>query len=404
MGPQLHVWDVYPRCSPYNPPVRYLLTSFAVSAAATLVIVHLARFSGAGLDRDLAQPQKLHRNPVPRLGGVGIAVGLLGGAGLMAITDRWAALHTLLLLLACSVPAFVVGLFHDFTDRVEPRGRLLATVVSAGLAIWLLGTVVQRVDMPVLDDLLALPLVAVAATLLAVAGIANAMNIIDGLNGLASMCAVIMLAAVAYVAYEVGDPLVGQLALAGMGAVLGFFLWNFPAGLIFLGDAGAYFLGFFVAELLLLLVVRNDAVSPLFPLLVCIYPVFETLFSVWRRHVLKAAAPTMPDGAHLHSLVYRRLMVWAVGNRSAEALVRRNSLASPYLWLLCSASVAPAALYWDNTQWQLMFLVLFCASYLYLYGRIVRFNTPRWLRVQRRRRNRRAAADNRVHDRQKPRH
>ena len=154
----------------------------------------------------------------------------------------------------------------------------------------------------------------------AVAGIANAINIIDGFNGLASMCVVLMLGALAYVAFQVGDPTVATLALAGIGAVLGFFLWNFPGGLIFLGDGGAYFLGFFVAELSILLLVRNPTVSPLFPLLACIYPIFETVFSIYRRRFLRATPPSMPDGIHLHSLIYRRLLRWAVGDSSAKAL------------------------------------------------------------------------------------
>ena len=75
--------------------------------------------------------------------------------------------------------------------------------------------------------------------------------------------------------------------------MLGFFVWNFPAGLIFLGDGGAYFLGFYLAELAILLLHRNPEVSPMFPLLLCIYPVFETLFSIYRR---KCAA--RPAGRH----------------------------------------------------------------------------------------------------------
>jgi len=98
---------------------------------------------------------------------------------------------------------------------------------------------------------------AYAFTLLVVAGTANAVNLIDGFNGLASMCVVIMMAAVAYVAFQAGDTVVLSLALAGIGATLGFFIWNFPAGLIFLGDGGAYFLGFWFAELSILLLVRN---------------------------------------------------------------------------------------------------------------------------------------------------
>jgi UDP-N-acetylmuramyl pentapeptide phosphotransferase/UDP-N-acetylglucosamine-1-phosphate transferase len=281
--------------------------------------------------------------------------------------------------MACSLPAFLAGLAEDLTKRVSPGKRLLATAVSASLAFWLLGAQITRGDIPGLDALLAVGAVSFALTLLAVAGIANSVNIIDGFNGLASMCVMIMLAALAYVAFQVGDSTVGALALAGIAAVLGFFLWNFPAGMVFLGDGGAYFLGFFVAEVSILLLVRNPSVSPLFPLLVCVYPVFETLFSIYRRKVLRAVPPSMPDGIHLHSLIYRRVLRWAVGGRTARALTRGNSATSPFLWALCTLSVVPAMLFWDSTAWVAIFLLVFAVSYVALYWRIVRFKAPRWM-------------------------
>jgi UDP-N-acetylmuramyl pentapeptide phosphotransferase/UDP-N-acetylglucosamine-1-phosphate transferase len=272
---------------------------------------------------------------------------------------------------------------HDFTDGLTPRGRLVATAVSALLAVYVLGTGLNRTDILPLDWLAATAWGAAFLAVLSVAGIANAVNIIDGLNGLASMCVVIMLAAIAYVAYDVEDRLVGAMALAGIGAVLGFFVWNYPAGLIFLGDGGAYFLGFYVSEVSLLLLLRSDQVSPLFGLLVCIYPIFETLFSAYRRYWLHGRPPSLPDGIHLHTLVYRRLIRWAIGSRSADELTRRNSMASPYLWVLCSASVAPAMLFYDEPGVLGGFIILFGVSYLLLYRRIVRFQSPRWLRVGR---------------------
>jgi UDP-N-acetylmuramyl pentapeptide phosphotransferase/UDP-N-acetylglucosamine-1-phosphate transferase len=362
--------------------VRNLLISFAASAAVTLWLVHAAKGrEGRSLDNNFSQPQKLHTVPVPRIGGVGIAAGLLVGACSLLLTLNLPAMQLALLLLLCGLPAFAVGLMHDYTDTIAPRGRLLATAVSAVLAFYVLGTAIRVTDIPGLDWLVSTAAGSLFLTVLAVAGISNAINIIDGLNGLAAMCVAIMLAAISYVAFEVGDPFVGTLALVVLGAVLGFFLWNFPAGLIFLGDGGAYLLGFLVAEVALLLLVRNPEVSPLFPLLVCIYPVFETLFSIYRRYWLRASPASMPDGIHLHSLVYRRLMRWAVGNRSAKALTRRNSMTSPYLWLLCSASVVPALLFWNNSGAIAFFLVLFGVSYSLLYRRIVRFKSPRWLRV-----------------------
>jgi len=281
----------------------------------------------------------------------------------------------------CALPAFAAGLIEDFTKTVAPLYRLLATAISAGMAFWLLDAQISRTDIPFLDPVVAWQAGALIVTVFAVAGIANSVNIIDGFNGLASMCVAIMLAALAYVAFEVGDIVIMRLCLAGIGAVLGFFLWNFPGGLIFLGDGGAYLLGFMVAELSVLLLARNPQVSPIFPLLVCIYPVFETLFSIYRRRFLRSVPPSMPDGIHLHSLIYRRVIRWAVGTTSARALTMRNSMTSPFLWLLCMLSAVPAVFFWDNTVLLMISLLVFGFSYVVLYWRIVRFKAPLWMRA-----------------------
>lgn len=373
-----------------------LLLAFAVSAALTLLTVRSSKLHARhSADHDFSKPQKFHAVAVPRIGGVGIVLGIMAAVAATAGTTAEPWTGTAWMLLACALPAFVAGLVQDFTESVTPRGRLVATAVSALLAYVLLDAAITYTAIPGLDWLVTYTWGSVFLTVLAVAGIANAINIVDGFNGLASMCVVLMLAAVAYVAVQVGDPLIAWIAMAGVGAVLGFFLWNFPAGLIFLGDGGAYFLGFFVAEACILLLQRNpDEVSPLFPLLVCIYPVFETLFSIYRRVFLRSLPPSVPDGIHLHSLVYRRLMRWAVGDRSAKSLTRRNSMTSPYLWVLCMFSVVPAVLFWNNTAVLAGCLLAFAFIYTALYWRIVRFRSPRWLKLARSRPRRPAAGDN----------
>ncbi len=384
---------VYPRiCA-----MPWIILAFVVATAVTLCVVRMASHAGGGwslLDQDLKGPQKFHARPVPRIGGLGIYIGLAVAVAGMVIRDGHDMDATWVLLL-CGLPAFVVGLVEDFTKQVSPAKRLAATAVSAALCCWTLDAILRRADIPGLDGLLSVTPFAVVLTVFAVAGIANAVNIIDGFNGLASMCVIIMLGALAYVALQVGDVVIASLALAALGAVLGFFVWNYPAGLIFLGDGGAYFLGFLIAELSILFLVRNPGVSPLFPLLVCIYPVFETLFSIYRRKFLRAVPPSMPDGIHLHSLIYRRVLRWAVGDRSAKSLTRRNSMTSPYLWALCMLSVLPAVLFWDNTPALAGFLILFALSYVALYWRIVRFKAPRWLRLAATRPRLPVAADNR---------
>jgi UDP-N-acetylmuramyl pentapeptide phosphotransferase/UDP-N-acetylglucosamine-1-phosphate transferase len=359
-----------------------------VCALTTSLLVSLwviRASSHASHDHDLSGPQKFHARPVPRIGGVGIFFGLLTSIGLLwsrnSAEGRWA-----LMFLASSLPAFLAGLAEDLTKTQSPRRRLFFTALAAALACWWVDAVITRTDIPGMDWLVSMQWGAVLVTMFVVAGVANAVNIIDGFNGLASMCGVLMLSGLAYVALQVGDTTIAWLAIAGVGAVLGFFVWNFPAGLIFLGDGGAYLLGFYIAELGVLLLHRNPTVSPMFPLLLCIYPVFETLFSIYRRKLLRGVPMGMPDGAHLHSLIYRRFMRWAVGERDARAMTRRNSMTSPYLWILCSLSVLPAMLWYHSTAIQAGFIFLFALSYLLLYWRIVRFKAPRWL-VFRRTRN-----------------
>lgn len=169
------------------------------------------------------------------------------------------------------------------------------------------------------------------------------------------------------------------LCFAATGAVLGFLVWNFPRGMIFAGDGGAYLIGFLIAELSVLLVARHPQVSPWFPLLLVIYPVFETLFSIYRKKFLRGMSPGMPDGLHLHMLVYKRLVRWMVGSREARHLTRRNSMTSPYLWALSSLSVAPAMLFWNNTTVLMVCVGVFVLTYLYLYRMIIRFRSPRWM-------------------------
>lgn len=357
----------------------HLLVPFLFSALITLLVIRSARTHGhLSADADLSGPQKFHARPVPRIGGVGMYLGLTAGALLAWFQDVPDAKLGALLLL-CGLPAFVAGLIEDLTKKVSPAKRLAATALSAALAAWLLDAQITRTGVPGLDWLVGTSLGALLATVFAVAGVANSVNIIDGFNGLSSMCVSLMLLAFSYVSYQVGDTTLTLWALAGVGATLGFFVWNFPAGLVFLGDGGAYFLGFFVAEIGVLLIARHPQVSPLFPLMVCIYPVFETLFSVYRRRVIRAAPPGQPDGIHLHSLIYRRLLRWAVGARDARAMTRRNSMTAPYLWMLCLSSLAPALLFWNSTPLTMTCMIIFAFSYVALYWRIVRFKTPKWM-------------------------
>ncbi len=355
------------------------IVTFLSSLLVTLFVVRSSNIHLThSADHDLDGPQKFHAHPVPRIGGAGIYVSLLAGTAYVEFADSGIAVSMWWLLLG-ALPTYLAGLAEDLTKRVSARHRLACTALSALLSIWLLQAVIDRTYVPGLDGWLVYKPVAVALTIFVVTGVANGVNIIDGFNGLASMCVLLMLLAISYVALQVGDAFVASTSLIVAGAVLGFFVWNFPAGLIFLGDGGAYLLGFMLAELGILLVHRNPLVSPICPLLLCAYPIFETVFTMYRRKFVRGVSTAAPDGIHLHSLIHRRLIRRSDPDAPALSQTQRNSLTSPYLWLLSLLAVIPSVLWWYSTPVLSIFLGLFVISYILLYWSIVRFRTPRWL-------------------------
>jgi UDP-N-acetylmuramyl pentapeptide phosphotransferase/UDP-N-acetylglucosamine-1-phosphate transferase len=360
------------------------MTSFAVAFIFSFLltggIVRMGRDRTLPWDdHQISGAQKFHASAVPRVGGLSVVFGLVALTGWVTVTGRGPG-RELWLILLCGAPALLAGLAEDLTKRVSAKFRLAATMLSGLLAFFLLGAQLSSVSFPGLDWLMTFTAFSLLFTMVAAGGLANAVNIIDGYNGLTAVVASVILMSLAYVAWQVGDNLIVSVALAGTGALVGFLLWNWPRGLIFLGDGGAYFVGYLIAVLSIMLVARHrGVVSPWYPFLLCIYPVFETFFSIWRKRVVRGSSPGVPDGLHLHMLVFRRLVRWAVGRRDAASLTLRNSLTAPYLWLLSSVAALPATLLWRNPPALQAAVAIFCVVYVWLYLRLVRFRSPRWL-------------------------
>jgi UDP-N-acetylmuramyl pentapeptide phosphotransferase/UDP-N-acetylglucosamine-1-phosphate transferase len=358
------------------------LISFLISFLLTLLVIKHANVHGTALDHDIFGVQKVHARAVPRIGGIGIFLAVVFAGLIVAMREPLIG-QGIFMLVSCSALAFLGGIVEDFTQRVSPIRRLIMTMAAAMLGYYFLGASIERIDWGFATSQIRYAWIALPLTILAVAGIANAINIIDGFNGLASVVTICMLFSLGYVAWQNNDMFILVASLIVAGATAGFLVWNYPVGLVFLGDGGAYFLGFMLGELAILLVMRNPQVSTWYAALLLIYPVFETLFSVYRRFFLRGKSPSMPDGIHLHSLIFRRVVRWAVG-RDVRALTRRNAMTSPYLWLLSLMAVIPATLFWKYTWLLMPFCALFVLSYVWLYARIVRFRSPRWMILHKR--------------------
>lgn len=360
-----------------------LIVAFVCSLIFASLIVRYNHFHAhITSDSDLSGVQKFHTIPVPRVGGVAIIFGITLALSVRYFQNTEVGTFGLLLVVS-AIPAFIFGLAEDLTKKVAVRIRLLVTVASAGLAGYLLNAWLSSVQIFGIDHLmLTYPFVAIAITCFAVGGVANSFNIIDGYNGLSAMVAVIILSGITYVAFQVGDHAIMIAALAMIGGLLGFLVWNYPRGSIFLGDGGAYLIGFWIAELSVLLTARHPEVSKWFPLLLCFYPIFETLFTIYRRVFIKKSHPGMPDAFHLHQLIYKRIVRWAVGSDDASLNWQRNALTSPYLWVLTIFSVIPAILFWRYHILLKIFTVLFAVTYIYIYKKIALFKIPDWICIR----------------------
>ena len=362
--------------------ISLAVLAFVLSLVATLWVRRVFRRRPHGYADDA--PQRFHVGHTPRLGGLGLLAGwalalaalpLLQWAHLAGNIDRAQLdLPTWGLML---LPAFAGGVLEDMTQRLAVRWRLLLTLTSGLLAWALLALSVTHLGFAWLDALWAgWPWLGIGLAVLAVTGLPHAFNIIDGYNGLAGMVALVVCLALAHVSMQVGDRELAAMAIALAAATGGFLVWNYPRGLIFAGDAGAYLWGLLIAVISLLLVQRHPIVSPWFPLLLLIYPVWETLFSIYRK-LWRGVSPGMADALHLHQLVYRRLVRGVLHEDEARNMLMRNNRTAPYLWGFIALTVVPAVLFWRYSGVLLAFCVLFAVSYVVAYVSLVRFKVPR---------------------------
>lgn len=345
--------------------VSYFLV-FAVSLLASIAVVMTQRWHGH-LSMDLSfGVQKIHTQNTTRIGGVAIALGL-AVAWLVAAPAVREILGPMLL---AGLPAFAFGLLEDITKKVNVLTRLLATMASGMVAWYLTGVAMRHTGFAPLDWLLAFTPMAVLFTAFAVGGVANAINIIDGFNGLSSGSVAIMLAAMGLISLNVGDAPLAVVCFSIAACAIGFAAVNWPLGKLFLGDGGAYLLGFLLAWLAVLLPMRNPQLNAWTTLLVCAYPVVEVGYSVYRRRSRGKQQPGQPDRLHFHHLIHRRIVRKLWPNTPAAL---QNGLTSPLCWLM---TLVPASLAVAFAQSTPMLVLSFGATlfvYVACYARMSQF-------------------------------
>ena len=356
-----------------------VLLGFGVTVIATWFICKLSKVLSIG--HDSAQGvQKFHVNPTSRLGGIAIFFGLaVSGLAVPGIAEFN---HYSFWFLLAAMPVFLAGLTEDLTRRVGPTLRLVMATLSAGWLFGALGVSVNRTDVLPIDLLLSIPGAPLCVTLLVVAGFTHSVNIVDGFHGLACGLVMIALGGLAFMAWKVGDTLLLQMCLTSLAVVLGFFVLNWPKGSLFLGDAGAYLIGFWVVELGILLAMRNPQISPMAPVVAGLLPLIETLFSMYRRNIVRNHPVNQPDALHLHTLVYRRLLFNPSLKYTANQLNAVNAKVAKFFWLPAAIFVVLACIFAESTEAQLVLMLIYLGMYNWLYMRLVGLKSPAFMRFR----------------------
>jgi UDP-N-acetylmuramyl pentapeptide phosphotransferase/UDP-N-acetylglucosamine-1-phosphate transferase len=345
----------------------FLVVGFLATLLAS-VLIYLSKATHGRYSMDSTfGVQKMHVNPTPRVGGIAIMVGLVAAYS-QAPSDVQPLMGPMLM---AALPAFVAGLVEDLTKKVGVLPRLFATMFSGLVAMYLTGITMQDTGLPPLDWLLSFAPFAVIFTAVAVGGIANAVNIIDGFNGLAAGAVAIMVGALGFIALDVGDAPLAWTCFTVAAVALGFGVINWPYGKLFMGDGGAYLLGFLLAWLAVLLTMRNPQIDGFTPLLICAYPVLEVLFSVIRRRKREGHHPGQPDKAHLHHFIHRRFVPRIAPNATAAL---RNGLTSPFCWVYATLPSAWAVFFHGNTAMLAAGFVLAAFTYTVIYARLTQFS------------------------------
>ena len=291
--------------STFGTVVPLLVAAFVAAAVVALVLTPLVRRVAIKLDNvDRPDPRRVNAAPIPRGGGVAVAIAFLVVAitGIAINTQTGAVPFPVALkpahlvaLLAGGAIATLLGVLDD-TFQLRARWQLLGQLVLAALAV-AAGILVTDLNNPFGpgDIELSTPY-AVGFSMLWIVGMINSINFIDGLDGLSSGIALIAAATLGLISLTtvVAQPFIGILCFALAGSLLGFLRWNFHPASIFIGTSGVMFVGYTLA-VLSILGTAKVAVA----LLVLGVPILDTFWIIVRR-LSHGSSPFTPDRGHIH--------------------------------------------------------------------------------------------------------
>jgi UDP-GlcNAc:undecaprenyl-phosphate GlcNAc-1-phosphate transferase len=286
--------------------LKIILFVFLVVILIIPIIIKIAHHVNA---LDIPNERKVHKNPMPRLGGLGIFLGFL--IGYMVFCKPTIQMNSILI---GSFFIVLLGVFDDIkplTPLIKFGGQLLAAII-----VVFYGNIVMQ-DISAFGLYINFGIFANIITILFIVAVINCMNLIDGLDGLAGGIATIFFITITIISNILGiyNGLDSSLTLIMIGATLGFLLYNFHPAKIFMGDSGSMFLGYIIAIISLLGFKNVTLTSFIVPVLILAIPILDTLFAIIRR-LLKGQSFAQADKEHFHHQILRM-----AGNQTKTVLI-----------------------------------------------------------------------------------
>ena len=246
---------------------------------------------------DIPNQRKVHRVPIPRLGGLGIYLGFL--LGYMLFGYESVQMNSILI---GSIIIIMIGIIDDI-HSIPARYKFLGQLVAASIVVLYGGMLLQ--DVSAFGLYVNFGIFSKIFTIIFITAIMNCINFIDGLDGLAGGISAIyflMIGIIAVLFHSTGLDMI--LSFVMLGATLGFLVHNFYPASIFMGDSGSLFLGYIIAIISLLGYKNVTFTSLIVPIFLLAIPIMDTMAAIIRR-VLKHESIAMPDKCHLHHQLLR---------------------------------------------------------------------------------------------------
>ena len=223
-----------------------------------------------------------------------------------------------------------------------------------------------NVDFTILIPILTFPFIAICFTAFASAGISNSINLIDGVNGLASGVITLIGSGLCVISFSLGEVGLGTFCIILVSSILGFFIWNFPKGLIFLGDAGAYTYGHLLVWIGISLITKHPEISAWAIFCLFFWPIMDTVAAIIRR-CLKRSSINQADYMHFHQLLMRAVIIFFGSKISKESA---NPISTVIILPFCIIIAFFGFLFLENTTLSILTIIfatfLFFGSYYLL--------------------------------------